>query len=185
MKNLLLLFFLVFSLAVPGAVSLAYGQVANKSDNTYVLASGDKVHVSVFGQADLTGDFVVDDSGNVQLPLVGQLKAAGLTGTEFQNSIANALRDQEYLKDPRVTVQISTMRPFYIMGEVNKPGDYPSGANMNVLNAVALAGGFTFRADDSVVYIRRKGETKEQEFPADQTTKIYPGDIVRVGERLF
>ncbi|MBI3678410.1 MAG: SLBB domain-containing protein, partial [Proteobacteria bacterium] len=93
--------------------------------------------------------------------------------------------DAGYLKDARVNVEVVNYRPFYIIGEVNKPGEYPYVNDMNLLNAIALAGGYTNRADDSDVYIRRNGSTKEVEFPADQTTKVMPGDIIRVSERFF
>lgn len=152
---------------------------------TYRLGAGDKVKVTVYGQADLSGEFVIDGSGTLQLPLVGQVKAAGLTVREFETQVAAALRDGQYLKDPRVSVEVSNYRPFYIIGEVNKPGEFPYVNDMTVLNAVALAGGFTFRADDGSVYIRRHGGTTEQKFPADQSTRVEPGDIIRVGERFF
>jgi protein involved in polysaccharide export with SLBB domain len=186
MKTLVLSLLFFISGLVASALPLpAVAQASAGTDQEYKLGAGDKVHVNVFGQSDLTGDFVVDGTGAVQLPLIGQIKAAGLTIQQFEVAIADALRSGQYLKDPRVSVQISGLRPFYIIGEVNKPGEYPCVNDMSVLNAVALAGGYTFRANDSVVYIRRSGEEKEQEFPSDQTTKVHPGDIVRVGERFF
>ena len=154
-------------------------------EQTYRLGAGDKVHVNIFGQPELSGDFVVDSTGFVQLPLVGQVKAIGLSAKEFETQVAKALRDGEYLKDPRISVEVTNYRPFYIIGEVNKPGEYPYVNDMSVLNAVALAGGYTFRADDGSVYIRRNGESKETRYPADLTTKVVPGDIIRVGERFF
>ena len=90
-----------------------------------------------------------------------------------------------YLKDPKVSVEVENYRPFYIMGEVNKPGEYPYENGLNVLGAIALAGGYTYRANDSEVYLRRSGSTREEVMPADASTKINPGDIVRVAERLF
>jgi protein involved in polysaccharide export with SLBB domain len=184
MKSLLLAMTILIAGILGAAASSAPGQAAT-SDQEYRLGVGDKLHVNVFGQTDLTGDYVVDDTGEVQLPLVGQIKAAGLTAREFERAIVAALKGGDYLKDPRVSVQISSMGPFYIIGEVNKPGEYPCVNDMSVLNAVALAGGYTFRADDTVVYIRRNGGAKEQEYPSDETTKIHPGDVVRVGDRLF
>jgi protein involved in polysaccharide export with SLBB domain len=152
---------------------------------SYRLGAGDKVRVNVFGQPELSGDFVIDGTGLVQLPLVGQVKALGLTARQFEAEITNALKTGEYLKDPKVSVEVANYRPFYIIGEVNKPGEYPYVNDMTILNAVALAGGFTFRADDSDVYIRRHGGTTETKYPADQSTRVEPGDIVRVGERFF
>ncbi|MDE2181432.1 MAG: polysaccharide export protein [Alphaproteobacteria bacterium] len=154
------------------------------TDASYVLGVGDKLHVTIFGEPDLTGDFDVGDGGYLRLPLIKQIKAAGLTIGQLETQISAQL-SKGYLKDPRVSIEVTNYRPFYIIGEVNKPGEYAYVNGMNVLTAVALAGGYTYRADDSDVYIRRKGGTKEQSAPADQTTKIEPGDIIRVGERFF
>lgn len=150
----------------------------------YTLGSGDKIKVTVYGEDDLSGEFTVDGSGHVQLPLVGQVKAAGLNTHQFVAEVATALQNG-YLKDPKVSVQVLNYRPFYIMGEVNKPGEYPYENGLTVLRAVALAGGYTYRANDGKVYVRRVNEAQENSMPADSTTRIYPGDIVRVPERIF
>lgn len=155
-----------------------------KPDDAYHLGSGDKVHVAVFGQPDLNGDFTVDGAGFVQLPLIGSVKAAGLTVSEFQKEVTIKFSDG-YFVNPNVAVDVVSYRPFYIIGEIRAPGQYPYVNGMSILNAVALAGGFTDRADKSEVYIRRSGSNKEVEYPADQTTKVNPGDIVRVSERFF
>jgi protein involved in polysaccharide export with SLBB domain len=154
------------------------------NNESYRLGTGDKLKLTVFGQDDLGGEFTVDDQGFIRLPLIGQVKAAGLTIHDFEDAVTAKLADG-YLRDPRVSVQVVNYRPFYIIGEVNKPGEYPYENGMNVLNAVSLAGGYTYRADDSVVYVRRKGSPDEEKQPADQTTIIYPGDIIRVAERFF
>jgi protein involved in polysaccharide export with SLBB domain len=154
------------------------------SDEGYHLGSGDKIHIAVFGQPDLNGDYVVDGGGSVQLPLIGSVKAAGLTVAEFQKQVA-AKFGNGYLVNPNVEVDVVNYRPFYIIGEVRAPGQYPYVNGMSVLNAVALAGGFTDRADKSEVYIRRNGAAKEIEYPGDETTKVNPGDIVRISERFF
>jgi polysaccharide export outer membrane protein len=167
----------------PNAASAASVRESSP-DMDYQLGSGDKIRVSVFGQKDLDGEYVVDGTGRVQLPLIGQIDAAGLTVAAFQREVTAKLANG-YLVNPSVSIEVVTYRPFYIIGEVNKPGEYPYVSGMSVLNAVALAGGYTFRANDSEVYIRRKGATKEKEFPADETTKIDPGDIIRVPERFF
>jgi polysaccharide export outer membrane protein len=153
-------------------------------DPSYALGSGDKLRVIVFGEDDLGGEFVIDDSGFVRLPLIGQITAAGRTVRQLEEDIATRLGTQ-YLKDPRVSIEILTFRPFYIIGEVNKPGEYPFVVNMSVLNAVAMAGGYTYRANESSVYIRRKGAPDEEKFPADDSTKLKPGDIVNIVERWF
>jgi protein involved in polysaccharide export with SLBB domain len=154
------------------------------TDEHYRLGTGDKLKVTVYGEVDLSGEFLVDGSGQVQLPLVGQVKAASLTIHEFVVEVTNSLKEG-YLKDPKVSVEVLNYRPFYIIGEVNKPGEYPFENGLNVLGAIALAGGYTYRANDNDVYVRRAGSKDEESMPADPHTKVYPGDIIRVAERLF
>jgi protein involved in polysaccharide export with SLBB domain len=166
------------------AQGVPIGPLGAGTDESYKLGTGDKIKITVFGQDDLGGEFLVDDTGYLRLPLIGQVKAAGLTVHQFEDAVIAKLADG-YLKDPRVSVEVTNYRPFYIIGEVNKPGEYPYVNGMNVLNAVALAGGYTYRADDTVVYVRRKGQQTEEKDPADQTTEIHPGDIVRIAERFF
>jgi polysaccharide export outer membrane protein len=166
------------SLATPATKS------GEAMESTYELGSGDKLRVNVFGETDLSGEFAVDDSGFVRLPLIGQITAGGRTVRQLEQDIAARLGAQ-YLKDPRVSIEVMSRRPFYIIGEVNKPGEYPFVAGMSVLNAVAMAGGYTYRANESSVYIKRKGATEEEKYPADDTTKLWPGDIVNVVERWF
>jgi protein involved in polysaccharide export with SLBB domain len=150
----------------------------------YTLDTGDKVKVTVYGEDDLSGEYDVDGSGNVRLPLIGQVKAAGLTQHEFESAVEAQLA-QGYLVNPKVSVEVTNYRPFTILGEVNKPGEYPFENGMTVLNAVALAGGYTYRADQSTVYVRRKGSLREESAPADDRTQVFPGDTVRVDERIF
>jgi polysaccharide export outer membrane protein len=186
LASLVVFLFALFALA-PGAAwaessgpSLRADEaIASAGSETYRLGTGDKVRVIVFGEDDLGGEFQIDDGGFIRLPLIGQLKAADLTPRELETRITAALADG-YLNQPRVSVEVTDYRPFYIIGEVNKPGQYPYVNDMSVLNAIALGGGYTIKASDSTVYIRREGTTKEQEFPAEPATKIHPGDVVRV-----
>lgn len=159
-------------------------QVAAVPDENYRLGTGDKMKITVYDEVDLSGEFLVDANGQVQFPLVGNVEAAGLSLHQFVTELTNAL-GAKYLKDPKVSVEIENYRPFYIMGEVNKPGEYPYENRLNVLGAVALAGGFTYRADDGTVYIRRKGDIKEKAQPASPDTMVAPGDVVRIPERIF
>ena len=152
--------------------------------DVYTLGTGDKLRVTVYGETDLSGEFDVDSSGAVRLPLIGQVIAAGLTVHDFEQRVTAKLSGR-YLLNPQVSAEVIEYRPFFIIGEVNKPGQYPFVNAMNVVTAVALAGGYTYRADDEDVYIRRNGGSREVERPADETTKIYPGDIIRIGERFF
>lgn len=157
----------------------------SKPDPTldYRLGSGDKLRVMVFGEDDLSGEFDVTGAGKVSLPLIGQVQAAGKTLDEFEGEIRDKLK-QGYLTNPKVSVEVLNYRPFYIIGEVDKPGQYPYTNGMNVLNAVAVAGGFTYRAEQDEVYITRDGE-KEKAYATDQAVKVLPGDIVRIPERFF
>jgi protein involved in polysaccharide export with SLBB domain len=150
----------------------------------YVLGAGDKIHLTVFGETDLSGDFAVDGSGFIRLPLIGQVHAAGYTASQLEAAVGGALA-QGYLKSPRVAVEVATYRPFYIIGAVNRPGEYPFVNHMNALNAVALAGGYTPTAVESVVFVRREGSNKEFEMPTDRSTAIYPGDVVRIHNTFF
>ena len=116
----------------------------------YLLGPGDKLHITVYGEDDLSGAYQIDGIGMVRLPLVGTLRAAGFTAPALENAIAGALA-QGYLKSPRVNVEITEYRPFYIIGAVNKPGTYPYVNNMSALDAVALGGGFLDTAKQSAV----------------------------------
>ncbi len=150
----------------------------------YRLGTGDKIHVTVFDETDLGGDFQVDATGFVRMPLVGQIKAGGLTAQQVETAIASAL-SQGYLNDPKVAVEITTYRPFYIVGEVLKPGEYPYANGMTVSSAVALAGGFTPKAVQSAVYVRHQGENAERQLAASDATPVRPGDVVRVDSTTF
>ncbi len=142
------------------------------------------MRVIVFGEDDLGGEFQIDEGGFVRLPLIGQLRAAGLSPRELETRIAATLADG-YLSEPRVNVEVTDYRPFYIIGEVNKPGQYPYVNDMAAPNAVALGGGYTVKASDSWIYVRRNGQGKEERLAADATTKIHPGDVIRVPQTPF
>jgi protein involved in polysaccharide export with SLBB domain len=156
----------------------------HSTDASYRLGTGDKVRVIVFDEEDLGGEFQIDDGGFIRLPLIGQLRAAGCSPRELETQIAAALADG-YLKSPRISVEVTEYRPFYIIGEVNKPGQYAYVNDMSALNAVALGGGYTIEAADSSVYIRHEGEKEEEKYVADATTRIRPGDVVRVPRTAF
>lgn len=168
-----------------GPVTLADLQDAPvRSIPEYKLGPSDKLRVNVFGEEALTGEFLVGASGKVSLPLIGEVQAQGLTIAQFQEEVAQALR-QGYINEPRVSAEVLNYRPFYILGEVNKPGEYPYSTNLTVLNAVATAEGFTYRADTRRVYIKRADGASEQAYPLSSTTQVAPGDTIRIGERFF
>lgn len=152
----------------------------------YRLGPGDQVRIIVFGQQEMTGDYRVGDSGSISLPLLGVVEADGKTIKELETSIEKSLA-QGYVVDPSVSVEILAYRPFYILGEVQKPGQYPyAGAGMTVLTAVTVGGGFTFRAEQDYVSITRKNEEgKPVEFRAPRDAIVKPGDVIYVFERFF
>jgi len=150
----------------------------------YQLGNGDELRLSVFGEPSLSGDFVVDGSGNVSLPLIGTVNVDGLTVEEFQAKVDRRLRDG-YLNDPQVSAEVTSYRPYYILGEVNQPGEYPYTSGLTVLNAVATAQGFTYRANEKAVFIRTAGSQKERKVRLTSTTQVKPGDTIRIGERIF
>jgi polysaccharide export outer membrane protein len=168
-----------------GPVAGGYAPVGyGRANADYVLGPGDKLKLNVFDETDLSGDYTIDGSGYVRLPLIGQVRAAGYTAQQLEGAIGSALA-QGYLKSPRVAVEVSTYRPFYIIGAVNRPGEYPYVNHMNALNAIALAGGYTNTAVESVIYIRREGSNQEVRMGTDRATQIYPGDVVRVNNTVF
>ena len=158
------------------------GDTATSFEASYRLGAGDKLKLIVFGEDNLSGEFTVDDSGNVALPLIGTVQARGKSLSEFEALVVASLKNG-YLRDPHVSVEVLNYRPFYIIGEVNKGGQYPYQAGLTVLNAVAIAGGYTFRADTSEAFITRSGH--EIEFDLKGPVIVYPGDVVRIPERFF
>ena len=148
------------------------------------LQPGDKIKITVYGEDKLSGDFQLDQSGQISLPLAGTITAQGLTQTELEKALARKFRS-EYLKDPKVTVTIATLQPYYIMGEVTKPGEYPYQSGLNVLTALAIAGGPTYRANRNTVEIQRHGETSMHDYPISTTVPIFPGDVIKVPERYL
>lgn len=150
----------------------------------YRLQAGDEVRVTVFGHEDLSGEFEIDASGNITLPLVQDIPAGGLGLKALERAIINALQP-DYLKNPRVTVEMLTFRPFYIIGEVRQPGSYPYVNGMTVINAVAVAGGYTYRARKNRIQILRGAEPDQQKISAGSDTPILPGDVIEVPERFF
>jgi protein involved in polysaccharide export with SLBB domain len=150
----------------------------------YRLASGDRVRVSIYGHDDLSGEFEVDGTGQLSLPLIMNVTAGGLTRKELEADITAKLQP-DFLKSPRVSVEILNYRPFYIVGEVNKPGSYGYVSGMKVINAVALAGGFTFRAQKGDIKITREQSGAKADLEGSVETTVLPGDVIEIGERFF
>lgn len=152
-------------------------------EDEYSLGTGDRLRINVFGQPDLSGEFEVDSSGRITLPLVGDLLVVKRSLDDVRQLIVSALRP-DYLKNPQVGVEIIGYRPFYIIGEVANPGSYPYVGGMRAINAVAMAGGYTYRAKQKDLLITRsRGDGKQER--AGQETLIFPGDVIEVPERFF
>jgi len=149
----------------------------------YRLGAGDQLRITVFNEEELTGQYVVGSQGTIAYPLVGSVDAAGLTIGEFSLRLQEALG--EFIRAPNVSVEVANYRPFFILGEVQRPGTYPYSASLTVLNAVATAGGFTYRANRGRVFIRHANEAEERSYPLSIATPVLPGDTIRIGERLF
>jgi len=148
------------------------------------IQKGDRIKVTVYGEDNLNGVYDVDPDGFVSLPLAGRVQAAGRTTSELQRFITGKYRS-EYLKDPKVSVDIATFRPIYVMGEAEKPGEYSYKSGLNLLTAIAAAGGPTYRASKSSVLIQHAGEDVWRETPMSASVQIMPGDIIRIPERFF
>lgn len=174
----LVLSFLILVLAV----TLTFEAVAQSP--IYRLDSGDRIRVTVFGHDDLSGEYEVGSAGGVSFPLVGEIQVKGKSLREAEELFAEALRP-DYLKNPRVAVEVLNYRPFYIIGEVQSPGSYPYVNGMRVVNAIALAGGFSYRADEDDLYITRGDDPTSTRIEANQNTLVYPGDVIEVTERFF
>jgi len=145
---------------------------------------GEKIHITVFNEPTLSGDYDIDQNGMVSLPLAGTVRAVGLTQPEFEQELAKKFKS-EYLRNPKVTVTIMQYRPVYLVGEIEKQGEFPYKPGLNVLTAMAMAGGGTYRANRNYVLIQHVGEKGMKEYPQTSATPVLPGDLIRIPERYF
>ena len=150
----------------------------------YMLDSGDRLRIVVFGQDGLTNTYAVDASGNIAMPLIGSVPARGGSTQQLAQAITARLRNG-YIREPHVTVEVVSYRPFFILGEVNNPGQYPYVANMTIETAVAIAGGFSPRAKKGGAMISRGPDGFAVRFHAPITYSVHPGDTIRIEERWF
>jgi polysaccharide export outer membrane protein len=153
-------------------------------DGPYTLDAGDKVRVVVFGQDNLSNSYTVDAAGQVTLPLIGAVRARGSSTQQLAGSIAGELK-QSFIRDPSVAVEVETYRPFFVLGEVTYPGQYPFVPDMTVEKAISIAGGFTPRAYKDPVTVTRKldGGPARRALPVH--SRVRPGDVITVSERWF
>lgn len=161
------------------------GRVIPTAAQEYRLGPGDKVRVVVLTDTEASGEYEVDATGMINAKYVGRIKAAGLTTAELEAELSQRYRSVGVLRSPRLSVELMTARPFYILGEVSKPGSYPYVAGLTIAQAVAIAGGYTRRASTSRIRIKRYGDGAQGEQTVTEDTAVQPGDVIRVPERFF
>ncbi|WP_162527230.1 polysaccharide biosynthesis/export family protein [Sphingomonas solaris] len=162
-------------------------QPITATNGDYILGAGDKLRITVFGEADLTGEYNIGGGGSIAFPLIGDIAARGRTPTEIQDTIRTRL-GAGYIKDPRVAVEVLEYRTFYILGEVNKPGEYPYRTNLTLEQAVATAGGYTYRANRkrfAITHPNGAGQELRPTFKSSLGLQVQPGDTIRILERFF
>jgi protein involved in polysaccharide export with SLBB domain len=151
----------------------------------YRVAPGDKVRVLVLADPELSGDYEVDSAGMISPRMAGRLSVVGLTTAEIEEQLRVRYRADGFLRLPRLSVELITRRPFYILGEVGRPGSFAYVSGINVAQAVAIAGGYTRRASKTRITIQRFNQTLGMEETVTEDTPVGPGDIIRVPERWF
>lgn len=157
---------------------------AENSRIEYRLGSGDEVRITVYGDGDLSGKFMIDGGGTLAFPLIGNIQAGGKTLRGLEELIVGLLKP-DYLKNPKVSAEVLNYRPFYIIGEVKKPGSYPFVNGVTVVKAVAIAGGFTSRARENQLFVVRANDPDRKKEPVTQESLVLPGDVIEVPERFF
>jgi protein involved in polysaccharide export with SLBB domain len=156
---------------------IAPSRVASK------IQPGDRIKMMVHGEQDLSGFYDVSPTGSVTLPLAGTIRAAGLTRAELERAVTR--RYAPLLEEPKIAIDVVEFRPFYILGEAEKPGQYPYQSGLNVLTAIATAGGLTFRASRSTVLVQHAGESVWREYAMTSDVLVAPGDLIRIPPRYF
>ena len=152
--------------------------------SAYVIGSGDRIKITVLEIQDMTVETDVATDGSVDLPLVGSIRVAGRTTTELRNVLAERLA-RDYVKDPKVNVEVAKYRPFYVLGQVNKPGSYPFEPELDIRKAAAIAGGFNRRADTDAAYLVREVDGRNDRRRVGLGTRVFPGDVIEIDRRLF
>lgn len=175
------------SVAAPAQVATAQAAASGalKGTDGYRLGAGDKVKINVYNEDMLSGQYEISGAGIMSLPLIGEVPVAGRSVPEVIQFIKQTLKDGGYMLNPSVSMEVLNYRPFYVLGEIKDPGKYAYVSDMSVLNAVALAGGYTYRAKQDKVLIIRASDPDKKEQIAKPGDQVMPGDIIRVPERFF
>jgi polysaccharide biosynthesis/export protein len=181
MRSLILVFWCVLTLT---ACTGSRPPLPSNDEGPYRLDSGDQVRILIYNEQTLSTVYAVGDNGTISFPMIGEVKARGLSVEELRKAVYAALSNGVFV-NPGVSVEVSQYRPFYVVGEVSKPGQYPYVAGLNVLTAVALAGGFTVRADENHMTVVRTLEGHAKEWGVKRLTALQPGDVVVVREQFF
>ena len=153
-------------------------------DNIYILGAGDRVRMIVYGQDDISGEYKIDGSGALTLPLIGEVTGGGLPVRKLEEAVTNAYKG-DYFVNPQVNIEVINFRPFFILGEVKTPGDYSYISGMTVLQAVSVAGGYNYRAKKNGIKLHRIINGEKKEILVKEESKIFPGDVITVEERFF
>jgi polysaccharide export outer membrane protein len=159
--------------------------ISDAGNQPYQLGVGDRIRVTVQGVDAANREYTVSDTGNISMPLIGIIKVGGLTPHEVETRIAARATELQIRGNPSTTVEVEQYRPFFILGEVQRPGLYPYTPGMTVRTAVAIAGGYTFRAEEDHVAITRTTGGKAVEGRASPSTAVQPNDTVYVYESWF
>ncbi|MGE5534845.1 MAG: polysaccharide biosynthesis/export family protein [Acidobacteriota bacterium] len=168
----------------PQAISSYAGPAAQATDGPYILRPNDHVRIKAYNDNLLTDQYEIDSNGYLSIPLVGRIKAAGLTTRQLEQRLVAQMKGK-FEQKPEISVEVATYAPFYIYGEVKKAGEYPFRPGLTVADAVAIAGGLTYRADENKIYVHHAGRPTGQSVALGQPVRIFPGDNIRVSERMF
>lgn len=177
--------FVAFALLVAACVLAVGGSSSFAQAQEYKLGPGDKIRVVVLADPEFSGEYEVDATGNIAVRMLGRMSVLGTTTAQLEANLIERYRSAGYLRNPKLTVELISARPFFILGEVTKPGSYPYVAGLTVAQAVAIAGGYTRRASTSRIKVRRFGGQAGSEESVTEDSIVNPGDIVRVPERYF
>ena len=175
---------IVFVLMVSGCASLPDVRAPSVGELPYAIGAGDRLRISTYGEERLTGEFTVGADGMIAFPLLGAVEASDIPVSEFRDRLQQRLA-AEALRDPRISVEVVQYRPVFILGEVERPGEYSFVPGMTVPALVAKAGGFTYRANERAVFITRSPTANEVVYRLESATAVAPGDTIRIGERIL